>query len=164
MLCLFSSRFLVLENNFITFLKQFNFDEIQTWSITIKQKNKIYDNYSLFYVPKTYQREVISYKDSHFISCDLINYNSEIRDEKIINYDFFLAIREKLGLDNRYLKFEKLIINLKNIDKDFFRLINCPFSGYFVSERLKIAIENNGYQSMRFEEIESIDNKVKVIY
>lgn len=34
---------------------------------------------------------------------------------------------------------------------------------YFVSERLKDAIEKEGFQSMRFEEIEEIDNKIKII-
>jgi hypothetical protein len=159
-----SSWFLVLENNFITFLKQFNFDEIQTWSIIIKQKNKINDNYSLFYIPKAYQSEVINFKESVFYSCDFFNHIDNIKKEEINDYENYLKIREKVDNENRILKYNTLVLNLNNFDKDFFRLINCPFGGNFVSERLKNEIQKNGFESMMFEEIESIDNKVKVIY
>lgn len=156
--------FLVLENDFITFLKKFNFDEIQTWAIEIKQKDQTYYNYSLFYVPKTYQSEVINFKDSDFFSCDFFNHNNNIKKEEIKDYENYLKIREKVDNDNRILKYNTLVLNLSNFDKDFFRLINCPFSGYFVSERLKEAIEREGFQSMRFEDIESIDNQIMVNY
>ena len=157
------SRFLVLENNFITFLKKFNFDEIQTWAIEIKQKNQTYYNYSLFYVPKTYHREVIIYEDSEFEIFDYSNNKSIRVEKKISDYESFLKIRNSIGEENKYLKYTKLVLRLSHLDKDFFRLINCPFSGYFVSERLKEAIEREGFQSMRFEEIENIDNRIKII-
>jgi hypothetical protein len=157
------SRFLVLENNFITFLKKFNFDEIQTWSIEIKQKNQTYYNYSLFYVPKTYHREVIIYEDSEFEIFDYSN-NKPIRvEEKISNYESFLKIRNSIGEENKYLKYTKLVLKLSHLDKDFIRLTNCPFSGNFVSERLKNEIQKNGFESMRFEEIEQVDNRIKII-
>lgn len=158
-----SSWFLVLENNFITFLKQFNFDEIQTWSIMLKQKNKIYDNYSLFYIPKTYQSEVINYKESDFYSCDFFNHIDNIKQEEINDYEDYLKIREKVDNENRILKYNTLVLNLYNFDKDFFRLINCPFGGNFVSEKLKNAIEEKGFTGMEFTELSELD-KVEVIY
>jgi hypothetical protein len=154
------SRFLVLENDFIYFLRQFNFDEIQTWSIEIKQKNKTYYNYSLFYVPKTYHREVIIYKDSQFEIFDYSNNQTLMVEEKISDYDSFLKLRNSIGEDNKMLKYVSLVLKLSNLKKDFFRLINCPFSGDFVSERLKEAIEKEGFQSMRFEEI---DSRIKIV-
>lgn len=157
------SRFLVLENDFIAFLRQFNFDEIQTWNIEIKQKDKTFYNYSLFYVTKTYQSEVVNYKDSEFDLFDYKNNSSTIFNENIEDYQSFLKIRDRVGNENKMLKYNNLVLNLNKLDKDFIRLINCPFSGYFVSERLKDAIEKEGFQSMRFEEIEQIDNKIKII-
>lgn len=157
------SRFLVLENDFIAFLKQFNFDEIQTWAIEIKQKDKIFYNYSLFYVTKTYQSEVINYKESEFNLFDYKNNSSTTFNENIEDYQSFLKIRDRVGNENKMLNYNNLVLNLSNLDKDFFRLINCPFSGDFVSERLKEAIEKEGFQSMKFEEIEKIDDSIKII-
>lgn len=156
------SRFLVLENDFISFLKKFNFDEIQTWGIEIKQNNSSFYNYSLFYVPKTYHREVIIYKDSEFFSCDFFNHNLNIQKEYINDYNDFLETRYRIKKEKKILKYNSLVFNLSSLDKDFFRLINCPFSGYFVSERLKEAIEKEGFQSMLFEEVNFEKFKIKI--
>lgn len=157
------SWFLVLENNFITFLKKFNFDEIQTWALEIKQKNQNYYNYSLFYVPKAYQSEIINFKDSDFFSCDFFNHNNNIKKEEINDYENYLKIRKKVDNENRILKYNTLVLNLSSFDKDFFRLINCPFGGNFVSERLKIEIQKNGFESMMFEELDEKNFKLKIL-
>jgi hypothetical protein len=155
--------FLVLDNDFIYFLRQFNIDETQTWNIEVKQKDKTFYNYSLFYVPKTYHREVIIYEDSEFEIFDYSN-NSSIRiEEKISDYDGFLKLRNNIGEENKMLKHTNLILNLSKLDKDYFRLINCPFSGNFVSERLKDAIEKEGFQSMMFEELDEKKFKIKIV-
>jgi len=47
---------------------------------------------------------------------------------------------------------------------DMFRIINTPASGYYVSERLKHAIEEKGFTGMAFKEISDVDKRIEVIY
>ncbi|QMU62998.1 MAG: hypothetical protein GKR88_01075 [Flavobacteriaceae bacterium] len=44
-----------------------------------------------------------------------------------------------------------------------FRIINAPPGGYFVSEKLKNAIEEHDFTGMEFKKISNLD-KVEVIY
>lgn len=55
----------------------------------------------------------------------------------------------------QFIKFEKLLLIIPSKSK---------FDCLFVSERLKLAIEENGFTGMAFEEIEEVDKRLKVIY
>lgn len=151
--------FLVLEKKFISFLRKFNIDEFQVWDIRLKQREKIFDDYLLFYMPKTYQSEFINYADSDFYSCDFFNHNSNLKKEEIKNYEDYLKVRDRVEMEGKILKNNKLILDLQKFDKDFIRLINAPINGNFISERLKNEIENNNYSGMTFEEINQIDSR-----
>lgn len=155
--------FLVLENEFISFLSKFNIDEFQVWNIKLIQSKLTFYNYSLFYIPKTYQSKVINYADSDFYSCDFFDHNSNIEKEKIKNYEHYLEVRDRVEMRGKILKYSSLFLNLNELDKDFIRLINAPISGNFISERLKNEIENSNYSGMKFIEIDEIDNFIKIL-
>jgi hypothetical protein len=54
-------------------------------------------------------------------------------------------------------------LDLSKATEDMFRIINAPSSGYFISEKLKNAIEENGFTGMAFTEVGKLD-KIEVIY
>ena len=87
--------FLVLENSFISFLQKFDIDESQVWNINITKKKEVFTNYSLFYIPITYKKELINFKDFIFFSCDFFNHNNNIQIEKINDYYDYLKIRDR---------------------------------------------------------------------
>jgi len=56
-------------------------------------------------------------------------------------------------------------INLKNAKKDLFRTARFPLAGgNYISERLKLVIEKEGFTGMKFKELTEIDKRIKVIY
>ena len=63
-----------------------------------------------------------------------------------------------------FLKEKNIILNLSKIDLDLFRIINAPASGYYVSEKLKTAIEKEGFTGFAFREITEMDDKINVLY
>ena len=62
--------------------------------------------------------------------------------------------------DDNLLKFHKVCFNVSQLKLDMFRIYNFPFGGYYVSERLKIAIEEQRFTGMVFKDIESISDKL----
>ena len=58
---------------------------------------------------------------------------------------------------------KSVTLDLHNTTEDMFRIVNAPPSGYFVSEKLKNAIEENGFTGMEFKEVSELD-KVEVVY
>lgn len=63
-----------------------------------------------------------------------------------------------------FLKHNFIVFDLSKVNEDFFRIINAPYSGYFVSEKLKNAIEKEKFTGFAFQEIEEMDTRIKVIY
>ena len=86
----------------------------------------------------------------------------EIDDSE--DYDKYVITREELNKKNKLLKYKKVILNLSNIEMDLFRISNTPASGYYVSEKLKNAIEKEKFTGFAFQEIEDMDNRIEVVY
>ena len=59
--------FMVFKDYFIDFLKKFNIGEYQTWKLDVHHNNEIINDYSMFYTPNTFQREVLEFQNSVFL-------------------------------------------------------------------------------------------------
>lgn len=158
------SRFLVLKKYFITFLSGFNIDEFQTWNLKVHHNNSILNDYELFILCDTYQRDIIDFKNSDFFIVDFINQDNTGEKLNINSYDDFIVIRDELSKKKKLLKYNKIILNLYHMKLDLFRIINTPASGYYVSEKLKKAIEKEKFTGFSFQEIEETDGRIKVVY
>lgn len=160
-----NSNFLVTKNYFIEFLKNFKLGEIQHWNLLVHHKKKILDDYSLFYMFNKNQDDFVNFKESKFSVGSGDNYftRENYKDVKINNYGDYIEMREMLIDEGLVIVCDELILNLTNLDLDMFRL-NVHTGGYFVSERLKNAIEQNRFTGMRFQEIEEFNSNIKVIY
>ena len=162
-------RFLILRNDFISFLKTYKINNFQYWGLTMYQNknNKSIDNYSLFHIHESYQEKYVDYKKSNF-HIKKIGDNNSKKTVNINSYEEYCNLLEFLREEDQNLMMcsEKLILDFNKATDDIFRLSNMPYlgSGYYVSERLKNAIEEKSFTGMVFQEIEEMDKRIKVIY
>lgn len=159
------SFFLVIDDNFLDLLKGFNLGNYQVWKIKTWQNYQLIEKYNLFLINDTKQAEYIDYKKSSFYSKKIGDWdNSSIQKPVLVeNYDEYVSEKELLRKDKLMLLHSKVTLNLSKATEDMFRIINAPPGGYFVSEKLKKAIEENGFSGMEFTEINTLD-KIEVIY
>ena len=156
--------FLVVKKYFINFLCEFKIGEFQTWNLKVHQNNSIINDYQLFILSETFQRELIEFENCEFYVGNFSDYNFTGESINIKTYEEFIKKREELSKQKNILKYKKIVVNLSSMTKDMFRIINVPASGYYVSEKLKNAIEKEKFTGISFREIEEMDNRIKVIY
>jgi len=160
------AQFLVFKKHFVNFLENFNAGEFQTWDVIVHQNNEIINDYSMFYIPDNPQTEIIDFKKSKFeINEDWIIRSTVGEIVEFANYEEYLSSLFK-HTTPPYLIANKLLLDFSKQSKDLIRLTNMPMTGngYYVSEKLKNAIENERFTGFAFQEIEEIDNRIKVIY
>lgn len=159
------SLFLVIDNSLLELLKKHNIGNYQSWKIKTWQSKKLVEKYHLFIINDTKQAEYINYEKSEFYSKKLGDWNNSSIQKPVFvkNYDEYSRVKENLRKDKLMLLHKKVTINLNKINVDMFRIVNAPPGGYFISENLKNAIEQNGFTGMDFEELEKIKS-VEVIY
>ncbi len=159
------SFFIVINDELLNLLKTFNIGKYQNWKIKTWQNNQLIEKYNLFLLNDTKQAEYIDYKKSSFYSKKLGDWdNSSIQKPVFVeNYDEYVSEKELLRKDKLMLLHRKVTLNLSKATEDMFRIVNAPLGGYFVSEKLKNVIEENGFTGMEFTEVSKLE-KVEVIY
>lgn len=159
------SFFLVIDDKLLELLKTFNLGNYQVWKIKTWQNNQLIEKYNLFLLSDTKQAEYIDYKKSSFYSKKIGDWdNSSIQKPVFVNnYDEYISEKELLRKDKLMLLHSKVTLDLSNATRDMFRIINAPLGGYFISEKLKNAIQEHGSTGMEFTEVSTLD-KVEVVY
>lgn len=157
------TKFLVLHKHFIEFLKKFEIGHSQQWAMKVEYKKTFIKDYSLYYLTVTKQANYIDFKKSEFYIGSLKDYTFIGKNIRITDYENYLSMREILKDDDQWLKQRKVVLNLREVKEDMFRIINTPSGGYYISEKLREAIIEKGFTGMVFKEITN-DNKVEVIY
>lgn len=157
--------FLVINDNFLAFLKSFNIGNYQDWKIKTWQNKQLITNYNLFLMNDTKQDVYIDFSNSEFYSKKLGDWdNSSIQQAVLVNdYEEYVFKQKELRKDKLLLLHHKVTLNLSKAHEDMFRITNVSPNGYFVSEKLKNAIEENGFTGVEFIELSELD-KVEVIY
>ena len=159
--------FLILRNDFIRFLKTYKINNFQYWGLTVYKNKKSIDNYSLFHVHESYQEKYVDYKKSNF-HVKKIGDNNSKKTVNINSYEEYCNLLEFLREEDQNLMMysEKLVLDFNKATDDIFRLDNLPCLGigYYVSERLKNAIEEGGFTGMEFSEIEEKYKHIKIMY
>ena len=160
-------HYLIINEPFLAFLKPYCNGPFQTWKIKATKKEVDY-TYYIFYLDE-YKSDFINYDKSIFKlfeSLGAFQYKDLDKEIKITSdLDFLDKCREFLGLYGMpKLLPVKIALNTSNQEIDFFRCAHNGMAGYYVSERLKQAILDNGFTGMRFEEIEEIQNRVLIEY
>ena len=162
--------FLILNRELFNLVKPSINGEYITWKIKIHYRDSIVNDYFLFHLLTTSQKKYVDYENSEFYIGKIDDYKWIGESIRIYNHENFLSTKEILRNENLIVKVKKLQMNFKNSSEDFIRINDSPTivggSGYYVSEKLKDAIEKSGFTGMAFIDIEEIDNRnrIKVIY
>ena len=114
--------------------------------------------YNLFLLNKSSQEKYIDFKISDFYVGSIKDFGYRGENLIIEDYKDFMYYRDKLYEEKCLVKASKIVFNLKNTDVDMFRISEVRSKGYYLSEKLKNAIEDNGFTGIRFTEINQIRN------
>ena len=159
--------FLVFKKYFINFLIDFNIKHFNHWPLKVHHKNQVLTDYELFHLSyPTDVKNIIKYKQSDFVVLPRRGWdeNTITKPVEILDYESYISLKEVLNESNENLtiRYTKLILDFSNETDDLIRFIDVPFNiGYYVSERLKDAIEKERFTGMRFQEIEEMDKRIK---
>lgn len=158
-------QFLVLDDSLLSFLKKFNLGSYQDWKINTWQNKELIKKYNLFLLNDTKQDQYINFSESEFLIGKLGDWRDRTirKPVDIKSYTDYVYLKNDLRKtkDKKRLRNNKVVLDLSNTTEDMFRLVNAPLGGYFVSEKLKNAIEKNGFTGMDFKEVSELD-KVEV--
>ena len=158
-----SSIFLVTDDDLLNFMVNFNINYYQTWKLKTVYKGKAIDKYNLFHlsVPSW---EIINFEKTIFKVKDI---NSNIlKEKKYQNSKEYQDEWKKLIWEGSVITFDVLYLDFSKLNKDLIRIIDIDSVGigYYVSEKLKTAIEKEGFTGFAFQEIEEMDDRIKCIY
>ncbi|TAF66772.1 MAG: hypothetical protein EAZ58_10145 [Flavobacterium sp.] len=158
-------EYLIINESFLEFLKPYCNGPFQTWKIKATKKEVDY-TYYIFYLNE-YKSDFINYEKSTFELFEekysTISLNQEVKVTSDVDY-LNKSIKYS-GLNGvHHMQPTKIVLNTKNQEVDFFRCAHNGMAGYYVSERLKQAILDNGFTGIEFEEIEEIRKRVLIKY
>lgn len=143
-------RFLIIDDLFLEFIKQFNIDDFQSWKIDVWQNKKLLTKYNMFTTNNSKQN-CIDFNKSIFRTGTYSDFTYKGDIIKIKDYTRYLIKVEELKKKELRIRHEKIVYNFENVKEDLFRT---PFeSYYFVSEKLKNAIEKENFTGIKFEDI-----------
>ena len=158
-----NAKFLVFHKAFISFLKNYEVLKYQDWNIDVYHKKNLISDYKLFYAVEGLQSKLIDYKNSVFYVGKLADWTFRGKNLQINNYQEYLNIQEVLRPEKLIIKSDKLILDFSRNTYDLFRINHVPFmAGYFVSSKLKTAIEESEYTGFSFQQIEAMDDRITV--
>lgn len=157
---------LIIDDNLLSFLKSFlTNDEYQSSKIKVKKGNAFFYNYNLFMLLKNSDEIIVNFEKSLFFEGSNTNWQQEGNVIKINNYQDYLDNLKREGNSDYYLKTRLLFLNFSNLKNDIIYIGKISLiGGYFISENLKKLIEEKKFSGFSFQEIEEIDNRIKVIY
>ena len=159
------SIYLVISEALLNFLKSKFQGAFQTWKISAKHKESIYD-YHIFFLNNP-KNDFIDYEKSIFRF-----YTKGVDRKRVkLNEDAVMVLNDQdcmdkyrqyppVGINKPFFEAEKLVVNGNNLD--FFRSSSPTIAGYYVSENLKNEIEKQGFTGIRFLELDEINNFVKI--
>ncbi len=127
--------------------------ELQSFNAYVVKRKKKY-NYKCLY-SYNLNKQIVNYEKSQFAIVDDF-YRTKIQATRVANLDELYAKQKEMkGGEN--LTFEKVVLNQNRIDTDFFRLMDGVASGYYVSERLKNAIQEAECTGIAFQSVEELN-------
>lgn len=158
-------EYLVITEKFLDFLIPYFNTSYQTWKISIKKGDVEYEYYILHLdFPKS---DFINYNFSKFSFFERDEERNYVKLDNEIKIFSDIDLLEKMGkyppigIRTPFLRTVKFTIN-SNIKEDFFRSSTNGMTGYYVSEKLKQEIENQGFTGMDFVELDKINNFVEI--
>lgn len=158
-------KLMIINDNLMKFIVEFGVNSYQMWKAKIHHRKKVLKNYFFFYLTNSAQERYVDYAKSKFYIGKLKDWKFRGDSIKVKDYNNYKSIFELLHNDGYWLKCDELVFDFSSANEDLLRLTDIPFGhGYYVSERLKNAMEKERFTGMAFKEIEDHNKRIKVIY
>lgn len=153
--------FLTVRIELINLFDNFNIPDFEVFESPVHHNNKVYD-YKLFHIDYPSNDELIDFKSSEFYVGKRGLPPSEL-SVSVNTFEEYLILQKQVKIDyeGNNLLCKKILLDFSQCNLDMFRLTVVPALGYFVSEKLKHAIEERGFTGFDFKEIE-VDPKIEV--
>ena len=148
---------LTLKKSFVKFLQDFDLPPHKTWPIHLVHRDQDIHDYLLFHISDPIDYELIDIEKSSFYAAEGIPYGGKLEGELIQIKDAEEYKRVKLELkyenSSRSLYSSPAVFDFDRTTYDLIRMTNEPHLGYFVSQKLKDAIEEYGVTGIGWEEM-----------
>ena len=157
---------LIIDDESLNFLKFYLTNNYYlSTKIKVKKGNNFFDDYNLFVLLETSDEIIVDFEKSIFFEGSNSNWQYKGDIIKIITLQDYINNLKKDGNSDYCLKTRFLFLNFSGLKKDIIYIEKTSLiGGYFVSEKLKNAIEKEGFTGFAFQEIEEMDKRIKVIY
>lgn len=143
-----AGSFLLISSRFYSLLSQFELADYQAFAVTVKQ-GKEERAYFLLYFEKNSAAEFVDWEHTEVMHTTQFATKVIKMGLKFNSYEEFKALKIALFHKDESLYVRALKISKAAEGTDMFRFIFVP-SGFYVSERLKDAIEKEGLVGIRF--------------
>ena len=145
---------IIISDHLLEIVKQFKLPyELQVFDVNAIHKGVNF-HYNYLYIYDAKEEEIFNFKDNLFLTTKFGFPKSEYYK---INYEEL----KKRSLENyEQITPKKILLNIDKIKSDIFAL-DLTKSGYYVSEKLKKAIEEANCEGIEFIPIEELNYKLK---
>lgn len=159
-----SMIFKIIDDELFDFIINYNLPKFQKWKIKTHHNGAEIDKYNLFHLSHPFQDKLIDFKHSVFMVKNISNIMAERK--QYLNYYDYQTDWKKLIWTGSVIAFDILYLDFSKLNEDLIRIIDIDSvaTGFYVSERLKNAIEKERFTGFAFQEIEEMDKRIKVIY
>lgn len=142
---------LIIDSKFLNTLLEFTVDEYQVFPATVRYRKKDYPYHFFHFVGDG--NRFVDFEKSEFILSGVLNDAGEA-SVSLASYEIYLQLDQQVtqAAPPMRVKASKLVF-LENSDVDFFRLYRLRYE-YFVSERLKSALEAANIKGVKYEVVE----------
>ena len=137
----------MISPRFLELLQNFQLADHQLFKTKVFDKTRGWDYY-FFYFTQTFDEEYVDFEQSEFVITHISRIISPI---EINSFEEFKEKRREVRNDSNTVDYISLVFKTEKIPYDFFRIYKTFYRGFFVSERLKEAIEAAGLTGMTFK-------------
>jgi hypothetical protein len=158
------NKFLIVHDSVLNLFSRFRLSDYQFWQLDVYWKEQILPDYYLFHLSFPCDEDWIDFSQSRFILKNSPN-NQPNKDIHFNSFKewFHHSSSEsyvKLGLPHP----EEVIMDTKSLQDDMVRSVLwfCGLPGYYVSEELMKAIQQQKLTGMQFVPLMEVDNKIRI--
>ena len=137
----------MISPRFLKLLQDFQLADHQLFKTKVFDKTKGWDYYFLYFT-QAFDEEFVDFERSEFAITHISKIISPI---EINSFEEFKEKLQKARNDSNRIHYTSLVFKTEKIPYDFFRIYKTFYRGFFVSERLKEAIEAAGLTGITFK-------------
>ena len=157
---------MAINDDFYDVLQNFTIQSYESVRTKVWQNDIALNNYRIFKIFDSIFEDYIDFSQSIFHTKEQMKvYTEEVVDKNLRfkNKEEYSHFKNEMSKSKIYIFSNKLVLKRTEICCDLFRFKSRMLTGYFVSEKLKIAMEQEGLTGISFKDIEKEKSFVKLV-